>query len=101
MHNRCIDEIDEILDALRGAKYFCTIDLASGYWQIKVADKNRKKISFGSHLGLYQFLCMPFGFTGAPAMFSKLMDKVLDSLIGKKCLVYLCPRRASLQIQLR
>ncbi len=32
---------------------------------------------------------MPFGLTGAPATFSMLMDKVLDGLIGKNCLVYL------------
>ncbi len=81
--------IDDILDALRGAKYFCSIDLSSSYWQIKVADKDREKTAFGSHLSLYEFLCMPFGLTGAPATFSRLMDKVLDSLIGKKCLVYL------------
>ncbi len=32
---------------------------------------------------------MPFGLTGAPATFSRLIDKVLDGLISKKCLVYL------------
>ncbi len=32
---------------------------------------------------------MPFGLTGAPATFSRLMDNVLDSLIAKRCLVYL------------
>ncbi len=52
-------------------------------------DKDREKTAFGSHLGLYEFLCMPFGLTGAPATFSRLMDKVLDCLIGKNCLVYL------------
>ncbi len=84
-----LPRIDDILEALRGAKYFYSIDLASGYWQIKVVDKDREKTVFGSHLGLYEFLCMPFGLTGAPATFSRLMDKVLHGLIIKKCLVYL------------
>ncbi len=70
-----LPRINYILEALRGAKYFYSIDLASGYWQIKVADKDREKTAFGSHLGLYEFLCMPFGLTGAPATFLRLMDK--------------------------
>ncbi len=84
-----LPRIDDILEGLRGAKYFCSIDVASGYWQIKVADKDREKTAFGSHLGLYEFLCMPFGLTGDPATFSRLIDKVLDGLISKRCLVYL------------
>ncbi len=44
---------------------------------------------FSSHLGLYEFLCMPFGLTGALPTFSRLKDKVLDGLIGKSCVVYL------------
>ncbi len=43
-------------------------------------DKDREKTAFGSHLDLYEFLCMPFGFTGAPTMFSRLMDKILDGI---------------------
>ncbi len=80
-----LPRINDILDALRGAKYFCSIGLASGYWQIKVADKDREKIAFGSHLGLYEFLCMPFGLTGVPATFSRLMDRALEvpSLFGR------------------
>ncbi len=84
-----LPRIDDIIDALRGAKYFCSIDLTSGYWQIKLAEKDREKTAFGSHLGWYEFLCMPFGLTGALAMFSRLMDKVLDGFISKRCLVYL------------
>ncbi len=32
---------------------------------------------------------MPFGLTGALATFLRLMDKLLDGLISKRCLVYL------------
>ncbi len=61
----------------------------SGYWQINVAEKEREKTAFESHLCLHELLRLLFGLTGAPAMFSRLMDKVLDSLISKRCLVYL------------
>ena len=64
-----LPRIDDILEALRGVKYFCTIDLASGYWQMKVAEKDREKTAFGSHLGLFEFLSMPLGLTEAPAHF--------------------------------
>ncbi len=78
-----LPRIDDIL-ALPGAKYFCSIDLAIGYWQIKVAEKDREKTAFCLHLGLYEFLYMPFVLTGALGTFLRLMDKVLDGLIGKR-----------------
>ncbi len=84
-----LPRIYDILDALQGAKYFCSIDFVSGYWQIKEAEKDREKISFSSHLGMNEFLCIAFGLTETPATFSRLMDKVLDGLIGKKGVVYL------------
>ncbi len=82
-----LPRIDDILEALREVKYFCSIDIASGYWQIKVAEQDREKTVFGLHLGLYEYLCMPFGLMGAPATFSRLMDNVyLDDVIiyGKR-----------------
>ncbi len=81
--------IDDILEALRSAKYFCSIDLCCDSWQIKVDDNDREKTAFGSQLDFYEFLCKHFGLTGAHVKFSRLMDKVLDDLISKKCLVYL------------
>ncbi len=43
-----LPRIEDILDALRGAKY-CSIDFASGYWQIKVVAKDREKTAIVSH----------------------------------------------------
>ncbi len=78
--------IDDNLEALKGKKWFCTLHLATGYWQIKMS---YKKTAFASHLRLYEFLKMPYGLTNVPATFQCLMEKVLRGFIGLKCLVYL------------
>lgn len=38
--------VDDKLDALVGAQWFCTLDLQSGYWQVEVDEKDREKTAF-------------------------------------------------------
>ena len=73
---------DEIQDHLANATVFSTLDLHSGYWQLPVAEIDQPKTAFcpGPGMGLYQFCRMPFGLTGAPASFQRLMDSVLRGL---------------------
>ncbi len=84
-----LPRIDDNLEALKGKKWFCILDLAIGYWQIKMSDLEIEKTAFTSHVGLYEFLKMPYGLTNTPATFQCLMEKVLQGYIGKKCLLYL------------
>ncbi|KRY26579.1 DNA primase large subunit [Trichinella spiralis] len=81
-----IPRINDTLDALAGAKWFITLDLASGYWQVEVAERHREKTAFFTPLGLFQF---QFGLCNAPATFQRLMEKALRGLTWKTCLVYL------------
>ncbi len=81
--------IDDNLEALKGKKLFCTLDLATGYWQIKMSDMDVEKTAFASYVGLYEFLKMPYGLTNVSATFQCLMEKVLKGFIGLKCLLYL------------
>ena len=41
--------IDDLLDQLGQAKYFTTLDLASGYWQIPVHHQSQEKTAFITH----------------------------------------------------
>ena len=73
---------DEIQDRLTNATVFSTLDLHSGYWQLPVAEEDQPKTAFcpGPGMGLYQFCRMPFGLSGAPGSFQRLMDSVLRGL---------------------
>ena len=80
---------DDTLDTLGQAKWFSTLDLASGYWQVEVVPEDHKKTAFATPDGLFQFKVMPFGLSNAPATFQRLMEKVLRDLHWSTCLVYL------------
>ena len=73
---------DEVQDRLAGSTVFSTLDLQSGYWQMPVHPTDQHKTAFcpGPGMGLFQFCRMPFGLTGAPSSFQRLMDKVLRVL---------------------
>ena len=64
------------------SKYFISLDLISGYWQIPIKEEDREKTAFASGLrGLFQFNVMPFGLANAPATFQRLMNLVLGDLV--------------------
>ena len=76
-------------DTLGGSKWFSTLDLLSGYWQVEVDPKDREKTAFFTPEGLFKFRVMPFGLCNAPATFQRLMDAVLAGLHWSSCLVYI------------
>ena len=84
-----LPRVDDTLDQLRDARYFTSLDLRSGFWQIELDHESRSKTAFVTHAGLFQFKVMPFGLTNAPATFQRLMDLVLGGLKWSCSLVYL------------
>lgn len=84
-----LPQINDILDQLGHSKYFTTLDLASGFHQIKMNPKDQTKTAFSVPLGHYEFTRMPFGLKNSPSTFQRLMNNVLMGLQGLKCFVYL------------
>ena len=84
-----LPRIDESLDALGGAKWFSTLDMASGYWQVELDEDAAKKSAFSTSSGLYEWKVLPFGLCNAPSTFERLMESVLSGLHWEILLIYL------------
>lgn len=84
-----LPRIEESLDAVGDAKWFSTLDLASGFNQVAMDPADRHKTALITPFGLYEYNRMPFGLTNAPATFSRLMQRCLNELIFQILLVYL------------
>lgn len=84
-----LPRIDESLDALTGAKWFSTLDLASGYNQVPVAEVDKAKTAFCTPFGLFEFNRMPFGLCNSPSTFQRLMERIFGDQSFQSLLLYL------------
>jgi hypothetical protein len=84
-----LPRVEELLDSIRGAKWFSTLDLNSGYHQLRVHPDDTNKTAFRTRYGLFEYSVVPFGLTGAPAAFMKLMQQLFHHLLDKTVVVFL------------
>ena len=75
-----LPHIDDLLDQLGESNYFSTIDLASGFLQIRMRPAAQEKTAFVVPQGLFEFRVMPFGLANAPGVFQRLMQRVMFGL---------------------
>lgn len=80
---------DEHLDRLSGCKYYTTLDLASEYLQISKAEESIAETAFISPDGHYEYLKMPFGLANAPAVFQRMINKILGPIRFTQALAYM------------
>ena len=84
-----LPRIDTCFDALGGARYFSTLDLRQGYWQVENDPETADKTTFITRKGAFKFKVLPFGLSNAPAVFQRLMNLVMQGLTWEACLVFL------------
>jgi hypothetical protein len=73
--------IEELLDEPQGATWFNSLDLCSGFHQIRMAPGEEFKTAFQTHHGHFEYRVMPYGVTGGPATFQTVMNVILSSLL--------------------
>ena len=85
-----LPHIDETLNSLQVLQWFSSLNLKSGYCQVKT-DKESKPLTMFimGPFGFYQCDRMPFRLTNAPMTFQWLMETCLGDLNLNWCIIYL------------
>jgi hypothetical protein len=84
-----LPRIDDSYMQLQGARFFTSLDMQNGYWQMPLDKDSIPKTAFSSRYGQYEWRVMPQGLTNAPAGFQRAMNKILRPYLDKFCMVYL------------
>ena len=78
-----LSKISECFDTLAGCEYFSCLDMANGYYQIKMEGEDQDKMTFVTKYGLFVFNRILFGLSNAPGTFCRALGLVLRGVLGK------------------
>lgn len=82
--------ISELIDKLKGAKYFTKLDVQWGYNNVRIKEGDEHKAAFVTNRGLFEPTVMFFGLTNLPATFQNMMNNIFADFIAEgKVTVYL------------
>ena len=84
-----IPDNQSLFNHLAGATMFSTIDVSNAYYQCEMRESDKISTAFTTRKGQFEFNRMPFGLSGAPFTFQRLMHTILREENWLLCLVYL------------
>ena len=69
--------INDLLQDLDKALWYCSLDMASGFWVVEMTERARRISAFITPSGLYEWLHMLFGLKNAPQIYKRMVDNAL------------------------
>ncbi|KAE9318527.1 hypothetical protein PF008_g18487 [Phytophthora fragariae] len=69
--------VNNLLEDLDKYLWYCSLDMASGFWVVPMTDRARLISAFITPMGLFEWLRMPFGLCNAPQIYQRLIDNAL------------------------
>ena len=81
--------LQDAVYSLYGVKYFTTLDLVRGYYQVPMDEESREFTAFTTSRNHYQFKRLSFGLKNAPATFQRQMQTVLSEFPWSNVIVYI------------
>ena len=82
--------ISDIMDKLKGAKYFTKFDVQWGYNNIRIKKGDKWKTAFKTNRALFEPTVMFFGMCNSPTTFQAMMDRTFEDILeGGFVLIYM------------
>lgn len=75
-----LPKISTMLASFSGMRYFSSLDLVKGFWQIGLEESSIPISAITTPLGLYEFTRLPFGINSGPGIFQSIMMQELRGL---------------------
>ncbi|KAI9554977.1 putative uncharacterized protein K02A2.6-like [Daphnia sinensis] len=77
-----VPTVDQLFAKIGKAKYFCSLDAASGFYQIPLTDRASYLCTMGTPKGRFRYLRLPFGLKSAPEVYLQVMSELFGDLPG-------------------
>ena len=84
-----IPNIRNIIDELAGSNFFSSIDIRSGFWNVKLSPESKDLLSFSVGDRQFRPKRLPMGLSISPGVFQRIMRSICKKYLGKFCQVYL------------
>lgn len=83
--------LDMVLDMVWQDDFMASIDLEDAYFSVQIHNEYTKFLRFFWRNQLYQFLVLPFGYSGAPRLFTKITNPIMAKLhsLGVRTAIYI------------